>query len=107
MVASLNGELYTPVAAHYGQAHEDGPQSSEEGSDMHSPVFETQSFPASFSDGKHPSIVLSSYTHFLHSSSLSPSAQGGKRLADCVRYSLLVQSPLPYRHRAYSARIEP
>jgi len=37
MVASANGDLYTPFPR--GMILEEGPQSSEEGSGLHSPVF--------------------------------------------------------------------
>ena len=40
MVASSNGDLYTPYSHHIHHVMEEGVQSSEEGSDLHSPIFE-------------------------------------------------------------------
>lgn len=67
MVASVNDEVYAPISTHYMHAHEDGPHSSEEGSDLHSPVFETQPLSASFPNSEYALTTFLSYLYQLPS----------------------------------------
>ncbi|KAI0058726.1 hypothetical protein BV25DRAFT_1810152 [Artomyces pyxidatus] len=105
MVASTNNELYTPFPR--GITLEEGFQSSEEGSDLHSPVFE-QSFSHFASESRYPiatdspphaaGLITSTFAspYYMSGSTHSTTDPHASTSRDLPSLALTLSQPAPY-----------